>query len=45
MVADQAETDLNLSPHVRASWTLRGLRPEVLTPGANRKVTVLERSR
>ena len=25
----------------RATWTLRGKRPEVLTPGANRKVTVL----
>ena len=25
----------------RASWTLRGLRPRVLTPGTNRKVTVL----
>jgi hypothetical protein len=35
------ETHLNLLPHVRASWTLRGMRPEVLTPGTNRKVTVL----
>jgi transposase len=35
------ETHLNLLPHVRASWTLRGMRPEVLTPGKNRKVTVL----
>jgi DDE superfamily endonuclease len=34
------ETHLNLLPHVRASWTLRGMRPEVLTPGTNRKVTV-----
>ena len=34
------ETHLNLLPHVRASWTLRGRRPEVLTPGKNRKVTV-----
>ena len=35
------ETHLNLLPHVRASWTLRGRRPEVLTPGTSRKVTVL----
>ena len=28
-------------PHVRASWTPRGTRPQVLTPGTNRKVTVL----
>ena len=35
------ETHLNLLPHVRASWTLRGIRPEVLTPGTNRKITVL----
>ena len=27
--------------HVRASWTLRGRRPHVLTPGTNRKVAVL----
>ena len=26
---------------MRASWTLRGARPQVLTPGTNRKVTVL----
>ena len=35
------ETHLNLLPYVRASWTLRGMRPEGLTPGTNRKVTVL----
>jgi transposase len=35
------ETHLNLLLHVRASWTLRGMRPEVPTPGKNRKVTVL----
>jgi transposase len=35
------ETHLNLLPHVRASWTLRGNRPQVLTPGTNRKITVL----
>src|SRR5262249_37198373 len=26
--------------HVRASWTLRGTRPQVVTPGKNRQVTV-----
>jgi transposase len=35
------ETHLNLLPHVRASWTLRGARPKVPTPGKNRQVTVL----
>jgi DDE superfamily endonuclease len=35
------ETHLNLLPHVRASWTPRAARPQVLTPGTNRKVTVL----
>jgi len=34
------ETHLNLLPHVRASWTLRTVRPEVPTPGKNRQVTV-----
>ena len=41
VVLAEDETHLNLLPHVRASWTLRGLRPGVLTPGTNRKVTVL----
>jgi transposase len=41
VVLAEDETHLNLLPHVRASWTLRGMRPEVLTPGKNRKVTVL----
>jgi transposase len=40
-VLAEDETHLNLLPHVRASWTLRGARPQVLTPGKNRKVTVL----
>ena len=40
VVLAEDETHLNLLPHVRASWTLRGRRPEVLTPGKNRKVTV-----
>jgi hypothetical protein len=41
VVLAEDETHLNLLPHVRASWTLRGMRPQVLTPGSNRKVTVL----
>jgi transposase len=41
VVLAEDETHLNLLPHVRASWTLRGARPEVLTPGTNRKITVL----
>jgi Winged helix-turn helix len=41
VVLAEDESHLNLLPHVRASWTLRGLRPEVLAPGTNRKVTVL----
>ena len=40
MVRAEDETHLNLLPHVRASWTLRRRRPEVPTPGKNRKVTV-----
>ena len=40
VVLAEDETHLNLLPHVRASWTLRGARPQVLTPGTNRKVTV-----
>jgi DDE superfamily endonuclease/Homeodomain-like domain len=41
VVLAEDETHLNLLPHVRASWTLRGSRPQVLTPGTNRQVTVL----
>ncbi len=40
VVLAEDETHLNMLPHVRASWTLRGRRPEVPTPGKNRKVTV-----
>jgi transposase len=40
VVLAEDETHLNLLPHVRASWTLRRRRPEVPTPGKNRKVTV-----
>ena len=41
MVCAEDETHLNLLPHVRASWTLRGRRPQVPTPGKNRQVAVL----
>ena len=41
VVLAEDETHLNLLPHVRASWTPRGTRPQVLTPGTNRKITVL----
>ena len=41
VVLAEDETHLNLLPHVRSSWTPRGARPQVLTPGKNRKVTVL----
>jgi transposase len=40
VVMAEDETHLNLLPHVRASWTLRGKRPDVATPGKNRQVTV-----
>jgi DDE superfamily endonuclease len=32
---------LNLLAHVRASWTLRGTRPQIPAPGSTRQVTVL----
>ena len=41
VVLAEDETHLNLLPHVRASWTPRGTRPVVPTPGKNRQVTVL----
>jgi hypothetical protein len=40
VVLAEDETHLNLLPHVRASWTRRGSRPQVRTPGKNRQVTV-----
>jgi transposase len=40
VVCAEEETHLHLLPHVRASWTLRGARPKILTPGKNRQVTV-----
>src|SRR5919109_1492166 len=41
VVLAEDETHLNLLPHVRASWTRRGTRPQIPTPGKNRQVTVL----
>jgi hypothetical protein len=41
VVLAEDETHLNLLPHVRASWTLRGIRPQIPTPGKDRQVTVL----
>lgn len=40
VVLAEDETHLQLLPHVRASWTRRGTRPQVPTPGKNRQVTV-----
>jgi Homeodomain-like domain len=40
VVFAEDKTHLNLLPHVRASWTLRGTRPTVITPGKNQQVTV-----
>jgi hypothetical protein len=40
VVLAEDETHLHLLPHVRASWTRRGTRPQVPTPGSNRQVTV-----
>ena len=40
VVLAEDETHLNLLPHVRASWTPRGARPQIPTPGSNRQVTV-----
>ena len=40
VVLAEDERDLNLLPHVGTSWTLRGVRRQVLTPGTNRQVTV-----
>jgi transposase len=40
VVLAEDETHLNLLPHVRASWTPRGARPHIPTPGTNRQVTV-----
>ena len=45
VVLAEDETHLNLLPHVRASWTLRGARPQVLTPGTNRQGHRVRRAR
>src|SRR6185437_13943312 len=41
VVLAEDETHLNLLPHVRASRTRRGRRPEIPTPGKDRQITVL----
>jgi hypothetical protein len=40
VVCAEDEAHLSLLAHVRASWTLRGARPQILTHGKNRQVTV-----
>ena len=45
VVLAEDETHLNLLPHVRASWTLRGTRPQVPTPGTNRQGHRVRRAR
>jgi transposase len=40
VVCAEDETHLHLLPQVRASWTPRGTRPKIATPGKNRQVTV-----
>ena len=40
VVLAEDETHMNLLPHVRASWTPRGARPKIPTPGTNGQVTV-----
>jgi hypothetical protein len=45
MVLAEDETHLNLLPHVRASRTLRGMRPKIPTPGKTGRSRCLGRSR
>ncbi len=45
VVLAEDETHLNLLPHVRASWTLRGTRPQVLTPVRTARSLCSARSR
>lgn len=40
VVIAEDEAHLDLLPHVRASWILRGRRGQVMTPGTNRRATV-----
>jgi len=39
-VLAEDETHLNLLPWVRATWTVRGTRQRVMTPGKNRRRTI-----
>ena len=41
VVLTEDETHLDLLPAVRATWTLRGQRHQVMTPGSNRRATIL----
>ena len=45
VVLAEDETHLNLLPHVRASWTLRDTRPQVLTPVRTARSLCSARSR
>jgi len=45
VVLAKDETHLNLLPHVRASWTLRGARPQVLTRALTARSPCWARSR
>ena len=40
VVLAEDETHLDLLPTVRATWTLRGHRHQVMTPGSNRRATI-----
>jgi hypothetical protein len=44
VVLAEDETHLNLLPRVRATWVVRGTRQRVITPGTNRRRTILARS-
>ncbi len=41
MLLAEDETHINLLPWVRATWILRGTRQQVMTPGKNRRRTIL----
>ncbi len=41
VVLSEGEPHLDLLPAVRATWTLRGQRHQVMTPGSNRRATIL----
>jgi hypothetical protein len=40
VVLAEDEAHLDLLPQVRATWTLRGSRRQVMTPGKNRRATI-----